>query len=334
MYALIVDPNPVSRELLLSMLTESDWHCEALDHPDRIQSETNQVDGPDLVVLALDSPVCNPVEIIHSIRSNQVLVDRSVLLLAEADHPNLHEKISGTQADGLLTRPLVPELVQMHLDAVQRRGAIQVELQEIYKAVPMSLILLDGEGMVIRTNPAARTLGNNVQVPGKDFGHGAVLNCVNAVHSTDGCGQGPNCNSCLLRELVLQSLADGLPRFRREAGMTLVRPDRLEHLFLLVTVMPLLGTESKMVLLCLEDISHARQAQRKLERSVAELEAFNEIAIDREMRMIELKQQVNDLAVQAGLEIQYDLSFAALNTGESLSLEASGSPVGRGSVDA
>ena len=229
MHALIVDPNPGSREMLLSMLAESGWHGEALDQPDRIQSETNQVEGPDLVVLALDSPACKPLEIIRSIRSNQVLVDRSVLLLAEADHPKLHETIFGAQADGLLTRPLVPQIVQMHLDAVQRRGAIQVELQEIYKAVPMSLILLDGEGMVIRTNPAARTLGSEGQVSGKDFGHGAVLNCVNAVHSSDGCGQGPNCSSCILRKLVRQSLADGMPRFGREAGMTLVRPDRLDR---------------------------------------------------------------------------------------------------------
>ncbi len=53
----------------------------------------------------------------------------------------------------------------------------------------------------------------------------------------------------------------------------------------------------------------ALQANKKLERTVDQLQEFNRVAVGRELRMIEMKQQVNDLAQAAGQEQPYDLSF-------------------------
>ena len=46
-----------------------------------------------------------------------------------------------------------------------------------------------------------------------------------------------------------------------------------------------------------------------LRRRNEELERFNQASIGREMEMIKLKQQVNELSVQAGLEPPYPLAF-------------------------
>ena len=51
----------------------------------------------------------------------------------------------------------------------------------------------------------------------------------------------------------------------------------------------------------------ARQ-RKELEQSNAELERFNKLAVGRELRMIELKEQVNKLAEEAGLEPPYEIS--------------------------
>ena len=48
---------------------------------------------------------------------------------------------------------------------------------------------------------------------------------------------------------------------------------------------------------------------KELAQSKAELERFNRLAIGREQRMIELKQQVNELLQEAGKPPAYDLSF-------------------------
>ncbi len=58
-----------------------------------------------------------------------------------------------------------------------------------------------------------------------------------------------------------------------------------------------------------------RQAHEGLEDRVSErtrdLEAFTALAVDREDQMIALKQRINELCQQAGLQPEHDLSFVA-----------------------
>lgn len=65
------------------------------------------------------------------------------------------------------------------------------------------------------------------------------------------------------------------------------------------------------------DITERVRAEEKLKQTVAELERsnanlarFNRLAVGRELRMIELKRQVNNLSEQLGKEPPYDVSFA------------------------
>jgi two-component system CheB/CheR fusion protein len=59
------------------------------------------------------------------------------------------------------------------------------------------------------------------------------------------------------------------------------------------------------------DITHRVAAEAVLRRRNDELERFNRTAVDRELRMVELKQEVNRLALAAGRPAPYDTSFAA-----------------------
>ncbi|MDP6720987.1 MAG: PAS domain S-box protein [Pirellulaceae bacterium] len=55
--------------------------------------------------------------------------------------------------------------------------------------------------------------------------------------------------------------------------------------------------------------AEAEQARTDLAQTVADLEQFNEMAVGREMRMIELKREVNTMAEAAGMSPPYDLDF-------------------------
>ncbi len=48
-----------------------------------------------------------------------------------------------------------------------------------------------------------------------------------------------------------------------------------------------------------------------LKKKIEELEDFNKLAIGREMRIIELKRQVNEILQSQGAELRYDLSFVS-----------------------
>lgn len=57
------------------------------------------------------------------------------------------------------------------------------------------------------------------------------------------------------------------------------------------------------------DITDRKRAEEELRRSMEELDRFNRFAVGRELRMIELKRQINELSQALGREPPYDLSF-------------------------
>jgi PAS domain S-box-containing protein len=57
-----------------------------------------------------------------------------------------------------------------------------------------------------------------------------------------------------------------------------------------------------------EDITERKQAEEQRRQRTEELERFNRLAIGREMRMVELKGQINDLSQQLGKAPPYHLS--------------------------
>ena len=59
-----------------------------------------------------------------------------------------------------------------------------------------------------------------------------------------------------------------------------------------------------------QEISDQKRAEAELARRNEELTRFNQLAVGRELRMIELKRQVNELARRLGEPAPYDLAFA------------------------
>jgi PAS domain S-box-containing protein len=59
-----------------------------------------------------------------------------------------------------------------------------------------------------------------------------------------------------------------------------------------------------------EDISQRKNSDTELRRRNRELEQFNQAATERELRMVALKREVNEMARAAGRPAPYDLSFA------------------------
>jgi PAS domain S-box-containing protein len=56
------------------------------------------------------------------------------------------------------------------------------------------------------------------------------------------------------------------------------------------------------------DVTKKRRAQEALHSTNEELERFNRVAVDRELRMIELKKQINELSARVGLPRRYPIA--------------------------
>jgi hypothetical protein len=57
-----------------------------------------------------------------------------------------------------------------------------------------------------------------------------------------------------------------------------------------------------------EDISERKRAENELKKKNKELELFNRLAVGRELKMIELKKEINALLVQLGKESKYEIA--------------------------
>ncbi|MBA7574274.1 hypothetical protein ES708_16079 [subsurface metagenome] len=66
------------------------------------------------------------------------------------------------------------------------------------------------------------------------------------------------------------------------------------------------GNVIQMIEYCF-DITERKQAEEELKKNMKQLERFNKVAVDRELRMIEMKREINDLLEKAGLEKKYSI---------------------------
>ena len=104
-------------------------------------------------------------------------------------------------------------------------------------------------------------------------------------------------------QLVLLAIEDITERVQAEGELRRHR-DHLEELVEQRTA-ELKGTNEELE----TEIAERVRAEEELARQVEELERFNRLAVGRELRMIELKRQVNQLSEQLGRDTAYDLSI-------------------------
>ena len=77
----------------------------------------------------------------------------------------------------------------------------------------------------------------------------------------------------------------------------------------LTTKVPLFNTEGNVYGMCglATDITERKHMEEDLKRNVEELEQFSKLAIGREIKMIQLKEEINELLSKQGLEGKYEI---------------------------
>lgn len=110
-----------------------------------------------------------------------------------------------------------------------------------------------------------------------------------------------------LSATVEKSMADGVPY---ECDAEVVRPCG-EHRWITARGKVERDAEGKVTSLygTVQDITARKLAEDEIRQRNAELEQFNRASVGRELRMIELKRQVNLLSEELGRAPPYDLSF-------------------------
>jgi hypothetical protein len=124
----------------------------------------------------------------------------------------------------------------------------------ILDAIPSPVFVVDDDVRIIESNEAAAPLLGENPTVALHLKSGEALHCLHSADSEKGCGKGPFCGDCVIRNSVTHTFS-GRKISRRATRMDLVRGSVTHEIYVLVTTSPFTYKDKTYALLILEDIS-------------------------------------------------------------------------------
>jgi PAS domain-containing protein len=126
--------------------------------------------------------------------------------------------------------------------------------RKLFDSMPSIAVVVDDDARITAYNRAAAGLLRDHAVSAVGTRIGEAIGCAHASESPDGCGRGPYCSRCILRNSV-NDASTGAGAQRRRARLQLLNIGELQEIYALVTASPFEFNGASLVLLIVEDIS-------------------------------------------------------------------------------
>ncbi len=124
----------------------------------------------------------------------------------------------------------------------------------VFDIIPSIVLIVDEDIRIIEFNrAAAEFVGAEGAAVLKTRG-GEVLHCLHASDVPNGCGHGPICSDCVMRNSVSEAF-NGDKVVRRRHEMELIRNEKVTQIHSLISAGQFLYQKTRLVLLIIEDIS-------------------------------------------------------------------------------
>ena len=152
----------------------------------------------------------------------------------------------------------------------------QKNLEAIFDAVPICMLLIDRNLIVKRVNDAVRQTVRRNYPQIINLRVGSALGCINSTYSEKGCGHSPACVTCLLRKSIESALSSGQsvqkveiqPTLKvaneegsREAGSQITP-------WLCISAEPVVIDGCKHAVIAIDDITDRKKAEEKLKETM------------------------------------------------------------------
>jgi len=145
----------------------------------------------------------------------------------------------------------------------------QAELKAIYDHSPVMMCVADASNRVLYVNPAFAAFTGTRQEDLQGESPGGVLGCLQALGNPNGCGAGPSCSACTLRQALADTQATGATHHNIEFHAQILRHGLPSRVSFLASTSAFEAAGSRQLLLCLNDISERKAAEEALKTSEA-----------------------------------------------------------------
>jgi PAS domain S-box-containing protein len=180
------------------------------------------------------------------------------------------------------------ETIAMHIGAAMMRKQAEETLRNerenlnaIFAAAPVGMLLLDEEQMIVNSNAVLARLVS--RSPGQINRHhgGSGLGCAHSFENESGCGYSPSCPNCLLVKSIRQVLQTGSSVRGAEIHYSLLIDGKEHHPWLSVSAEPVVLGGRRHVVVAVDDITARKlieadllETNRQLERATARANAM------------------------------------------------------------
>ena len=143
----------------------------------------------------------------------------------------------------------------------------QAELSAIIQNIPVILLIVDRDRRVRKVNGTAIKFARRSAEEMMGLRGGEAIRCLHSLDDPQGCGFGPFCESCKVRNTALDTFKTGRSHHRVEAKLPFELNGKKEEIHFLLSTVPLIISKEQMVLICIEDITQLKHTEQALQES-------------------------------------------------------------------
>ena len=135
--------------------------------------------------------------------------------------------------------------------------------RSVFDAIPSFAFVVDDDVRIQDYNAAAGELLSVERLVIIKRRGGEVLHCIHATDVSEGCGRGPFCKDCVIRNAVAEAL-QGKRVVRRRTRLEIIRDGDKITIYALITASSFRYKERPLALLVIEDISEIAELYRMI----------------------------------------------------------------------